>query len=293
MENDTQKIILPCIGCSGNEHLFFTEKKGYQIYRCKKCNLLFLYPQKNNPIEVYGADYFAGAKEGFGYVDYDRDKEPMRKTFEKYLSQIERLLSKKGKLLDVGAATGFFIDMAKSRGWEVSGVEVSEYAAAEARKKELNVETGTLSAYSAPEGSFDVITLLDVVEHFSDPIEEMKKAYKLLRQGGVLFVNTPDAGSLYAKVLGSKWHLIVPPEHIFLFSTKALVYFLERQGFEVVIVKKIGKRFTLQYILQTLARWQDKKAFRILATKIQKTGLGKISLPLNFRDNVCVIARKV
>ena len=75
-------------------------------------NFLFVYPLPQS-IDVYDEAYFLGAERGFGYVDYDVDKEPMVPTFLKYLELIKKSGHKKGKILDVGAATGFFLKIAK------------------------------------------------------------------------------------------------------------------------------------------------------------------------------------
>ncbi|MHB1316308.1 MAG: polyprenol monophosphomannose synthase, partial [Minisyncoccota bacterium] len=110
------------------------EKNDHILYQCCKCKLIFVDPIPDSS-SVYSSDYFSGAKEGFGYVDYDRDKEPMRGVFEKYLDMCVVYGKKSGLLYDVGAATGFFLNIAQKRGYDVSGVEMSSYAVNIAQKK--------------------------------------------------------------------------------------------------------------------------------------------------------------
>lgn len=278
-----------CHVCKGATVEKFCTKNAHTIFRCTQCRLLFVHPLPRSTADIYEADYFGGAQKGFGYVEYDADKEPMIPTFMTYLSHIRRLLGKEVKLLDVGAATGFFVGLAKKEGFDAQGIEISEHAAAKARDKGFDVKTGTLSDVS---GVFDCITMLDVIEHVPDPRSEILKAAALLRKDGALVVNTPDSGSLVARLLGKHWHLIVPPEHLYYFNRNTMRALLEEAGFSVVLEKTIGKSFTPQYILKTLYKWTHVTIFDWLARACQKTFLGRLSIPLNLHDNMFVIARK-
>ena len=153
------------------------------------------------------------------------DKEPMVPAFLKYLDLISSALaSKKGKLLDVGAATGFFVRLAENAGFSGMGIEISDHAASQGRSKGLKIQTGTLSSVA---GTFDCITMLDLIEHVPNPRAEITKAAELLREGGVLVINTPDAGSMFARVMGKRWHLICPPEHLYYFNRRNMKRLLE------------------------------------------------------------------
>ena len=77
-----------------------------------------------------------------------------------------------------------------------------------------------------------------------------------MKKGGLIAINTPDSGSFIAKLLGKRWHLLVPPEHLVIFNRVNLDLLLKSCGFEVLWTGKIGKKFTLQYIFQILANWQ-------------------------------------
>src|SRR5262249_4953970 len=125
-----------CHLCGSTECAPYTKKNGYRIFRCSACQLIFVDPIETAPTEIYSKDYFDGAARGFCYVNYDEDKEPMRPVFAKYLEIIERNLGgKKGRLLDVGAATGYFVQMASEAGFEAEGIDISEHAASVGRSK--------------------------------------------------------------------------------------------------------------------------------------------------------------
>ena len=274
----------------GSASDFFASKNGHTLYTCRACRLSFVDPVPDST-KVYGEDYFSGARKGFGYVDYDTDKEPMVPAFKKYLNLIERF-SKGKRILDVGAATGFFLRIAKDAGFDPYGVELSAYAAGRATEKGIPTITGTLSDVPAT-APFDVITMLDVIEHVSNPVAEITKANELLQRGGLLVINTPDIGSLYARLMGPRWHLIVPPEHLFYFNRANIRTLLEQKCFEVLVVSTVGKHFTLPYIFKTLYAWQKLQVWRFLSAWCERSWLRRVALPINLRDNMFIIARKI
>lgn len=240
---------------------------------------------------LYGEDYFCGGEEGHGYVDYDKDKESMRRFFEDALLTIEKKIPV-GTLLDVGAATGYFMRVAETRGWKTRGVEVSRFAARRAREQGLDVSTCVLAEMKFNHGELDAVTMWDVIEHMSDPEKDIEIIRAAMRKDGILAIVTPDVTSAYARLRGIAWHLFVPPEHIHCFSRAGMVLFLERHGFRVVQFSVPGKWFSLRYIARVLANSTGSrfagKVSRFLVTR----RIGEISFPLNFFDNAMFIAQK-
>lgn len=279
-----ERIDATCIACGGKCHSLYAVKAGHKVWKCGTCATLFLYPlpKQSETKAVYCKEYFTGAQKGFGYIDYDTDKEAMRSVFERYLKEFERILGKTGRLLDIGAATGYFMKIAEERGWKTRGVEISTYATDIGRSRGLDIEAGTIQSTDFRKESFDVVTMWDVVEHVADPILDIDKAYLLLRPGGLLAINTPDSFSLFAKIMGPRWHLLVPPEHIFYFNRKSLKMMLRKRGFEILQVGCIGKRFTLQYFL-------SKTPLKFL--KLPRA-IGRIPIRINVKDNMYLLARK-
>lgn len=292
MENDSKKIDFTCFICNNAKLCFFTRKQSYDLYKCQQCGLIFVYPLPENLAEIYAKDYFLGAMHGFGYVDYEKDKKAMNATFEMYLDEIEKLMPARGRLLDVGAATGVFLETSARRGWRASGIEISDYAATKARQKNLNVQIGTLESMHFKKELFDMITMWDVLEHLPNPESTLKLANNLLKRDGLIVLNTPNSGSFFAKLMGKHWHLIVPPEHLFYFNIDNLTKLLRKTGFEVCLVTCLGKKFTLQYILKTLATWHKFFLWQWLVGKIQNKTLGQIALSVNLHDNLFLIAKK-
>lgn len=253
--------------------------------------MVFIFPLPENFSEIYSADYFFGAKKGFGYVNYDDDKLAMSKTLVTYLEKIKDF-SSGNKLLDIGAATGYFLQLAEKAGFEGSGIEISEYAAEIARRRGLKVVTGTLEKSDFKPEFFDAVTLWDVLEHLINPDFDFRVIYKILKPGGVVAINTIDTGSFAAKILGKRWYKFIPPEHVIYFNQNNLCFLLSKIGFEVVYAGKIRKKFALQYLFNMLARWQNIFIWRWAADLLAGTRLGSISLPVDFRDDFFIIAKK-
>lgn len=284
-----------CIACGSISHTLWGVKDGYTLLRCKKCGLVVVENAPSSTVSVYeNPDYFSGAEKGFGYVDYDADKEAMYSVFEKYLTQAEKLVPTKGRLLDVGAATGFFIALAEKRGWEGEGIEVSEYAAAKGRARGLHINTGTFSNLKYVPGSYNLITMFDVIEHMQDPYADLASAEAALARGGVLLITTPDSGSFLARLLRTRWHLVVPPEHLFYFTKQSMRSILESLGFKVRSITRPGKRFTLRYFFATAARWCPIFPLPQLAAYLARyPRFGNIGIPFNTYDNLFVVAEKL
>jgi SAM-dependent methyltransferase len=241
---------------------------------------------------VYSDDYFKGGTKGFGYTDYDQDKEPMIPAFNKYITLLEQCQPPGRRMLDCGAATGFFLDIARQRGWQTAGVEISPSATETARGKGLDMFCGTIEDYPSPPQSFDAVTMWDVIEHIPDAEAALRRIAQLIKPNGILALNTPDAGSLLARTMGVRWHLVVPPEHLVLFDRRSLRILLDRAGFDIVIETCIGKKFTVPYIFRTLGLWQKLPIWKTLAETTKNSMLRNVSIPLNLHDNVCIFTRR-
>lgn len=290
-QKSVQKIKeLPLCPLCGSATVVFGNKNEYILYRCTRCALVCVHPTPALA-RLYSAEYFSGAKDGFGYTDYDADKEPMVPTFQSYIQKIRKFVREGGRLLDVGAATGFFLSLAERAGFTVEGVEISSYAANRAREKGIGMTLGTLTDVPLAK-KFEVITMFDVIEHVPDPQADIVRAHTLLAENGILVINTPDIGSWYARLLGIRWHLVVPPEHLFYFNRENISTLLRTRGFEVLSIETIGKHFTLQYIFKTLYAWQGFRIWKRLEDFCARN-IPHLSLPINLRDNMFVLARKI
>lgn len=238
----------------------------------------------------YQQGYFNGQESCGAYVDYGKDKPLVTRNMRAVLS---RLPKKSGKLLDVGCAYGYLVELALQRGFDAYGMDASDYAVSQAApliQKRLRV--GTLTTVSYPEHSFDVITLFDVIEHFSDPIADLKRLRSYLKPDGCIVITTGDTNSFLAKILRKRWTFYIPPQHLFFFHKKTLVTVLHRAGFTPVHAFRIGKWVSLSYALH-LAKVSSYSRLAELVIPIVKTlRLGAIPLYLPLQDNMVIIAQR-
>lgn len=290
METTIQEKI-NCPVCSNRAGRLY-KKDGFDVAQCAHCGTLFIENPPLDTSDIYDETYFFGGERGGGYGSYDEEKETMRATFERCLDLISDYHIG-GALFDVGAATGYFLALARERGFSVSGIDISAAAAHEAKKKGIDVEVGTLGTVSHSPASFNVVTLFDVLEHVSRPDLLIKQVASLLKQGGILMGCTPDSMSVNARLMGKHWHMLFPPEHLVLLNDMSLRLLLGQQGFEVIWTGRITKRFSLPYIFQTAARWLRIPLLSRIGFAFRGTWLGRIAVPLDLHDNMFFIARKI
>lgn len=285
-------ITAQCI-CNSDGNFYF-ELRGFQLFKCENCSLIFVSPRENE-FQIYDQDYFSGAVHGYGFVNYEEDKSASMGYLKRYLKWLRDLgIQKDAKLLDIGAANGFFVDLARKEGFDASGIELSEDAVKWAKKLGRRVVQADALTMSLSE-RFDVITALDVLEHLRQPEEFLRRVKENLSRNGFLLINVPNEGSLFAKLSGKSWHSYVPPEHLFYFNKKSLYSILIMNGYEVVKIRSISKTFKVSYIYKTIMHSPQipvrlRKFFKILDPLVNsKLGDTKIYLPLF--DNLSVVAK--
>ena len=290
-----------CNLCGADDTVPVAEIDGFHIVRCRQCGLVYVNPRyrEDQLQQIYTEAYYDhdGINNGlefFGYDNYLDDEENIKITFAKRLSTIERY-AHKGTLLDVGCATGFFLDLARSQGWEVLGSEVSEFSVRHAREKlGLDVRLGTLQQLQFEPESFDVVTMWDVIEHVPDPLEELRTVWRILRRDGLLSIITPDVGSLVARLLGNRWEeLRRVREHVYFFSRQTLTQALQRTGFEVLRTEYADKVFHLGPAMHRLKYYTwDGVVTRTATNLVYKLGLDRIRVNINPFTKMAVYARK-
>lgn len=254
-----------------------------QVVRCRGCGLVYTNPR---PLpQVIAAGYRRSVDPA--YVSEDSSR-----SINAHMSlHVLRRYARGGRLLDVGCNTGFFLNAARID-FEAHGVEPSEWASDFARQKlRLDVITGTLDQAGFAPGHFDVVTMNDVVEHFTDPLAALRQAAGLVRPGGHLYLVTPDIRSLSARLLRGRWWGL-RPAHLYYFSAETLERMLRQAGFEVVLRKSYGRIFTWGYWLSRLESYPA-LVRRPVGALVEALGLGSKFLYLDTRDSMEVVARRL
>lgn len=218
------------------------------FHRCKNCGLEFMHPQPEAAeIEaLYDKNYY----DSWGLDSQDFSTEQMKKaTFHVKLDIIERYLPPAGRILDIGCATGFFLDAARQRGWDCFGVELSPYSSDIARKKigQERIVTGRLEEAGFNDDFFDAVVMTDLIEHVADVRPFIDEVARILKPGGIVAITTPDPDCLSCRLMGKHWpHYKL--EHLYYYSRKALGLLLEPTGFTRLYASAATKTLTMAYI---------------------------------------------
>lgn len=247
-----------CIVC-GQEHMKrMFEYRSFAYWRCPQCAHVTTlpYPSTEQIVEHY--------RSGFA----DRNYRTVREHAETYRASMAQLLDllaraytsdqrnlQGASLLDIGCFTGEFLEEAQRHGVDGYGVELQEEAVAIAserlpnRVRQVNVMAEDLGF---PHERFDIVTLLGVVEHVTDPLKLLRRAGELLKPGGMCFIQTPNSGTLFSTLMRKYWPPFAPIEHIHLFSRKSITQALLRTGFHDIDTRPHMKRLTPAYVYSML-----------------------------------------
>ncbi len=275
----------------------FLHKNGYDVYACSACGLKstkLTVPYGQFIKKFYTAGYFTGISSAGAYSNYAVDKPYIARTMGKFLTALKGVLPPPGRLLDIGCAYGYFVELAIAAGYDAYGIDPSSHATTRAKQR-LNgrIQEGTIGSVKfPPDTHFDIITMLDVVEHLADPRTDLRHVSRLLTDDGRVLIATGDTESRTAKLLGRRWTFYIPPQHLFFFNRKNFTTLLLESGLEPVRWFRVGKWLSLQYIFH-LARTTGESGFaKWLYPLIEALPLGRIPLYLAMGDNMVVIARK-
>jgi SAM-dependent methyltransferase len=161
-----------------------------------------------------------------------------RKKFPKFVPD--------GKALDIGCGSAQFLSLLKTHGWQVSGVDPSETAAQTAKDLfDIDVFTGNVEDAPFDDASFDYIRLNHSIEHVPNPIETLRAAARLLKPGGEIYIETPNAEAYGLKKMGTYWMPLETPRHLHLFTPASLRSALEKTGFQVTRLNTSVQNFYL------------------------------------------------
>lgn len=159
---------------------------------------------------------------------------------------VHRAAGRAGRLLDVGCATGVFLDGMRRFGWQVQGVEPTRSAADYARERlGLTVFSGRLEQAGFADACFDAITLWDVLEHVHEPRPVLDEIARLLRPGGLLVLSLPNPDSLEARLLGRYWAGWDLPRHLNLFRPLLFGEQLAKHGFAIEGVRSFTAGYSV------------------------------------------------
>src|SRR6185295_15575048 len=209
-----------CALCGAPMDPHFT-KRGWRFVRCTRCGLVSLAPIPD-PAAI-GDHHEASYRDG-RYAAFAAADEIRAGIARDRLARV-RPLAPDGPWLDVGCSTGAFLAVAAGGGLDVEGIDVSDAAVAEARRRGLAARQVPVEAFT-PRRRYAVVTAFDVVEHLPDPAAFVSRVAGWLAPGGLLALTLPDVTSPTARLLGRYWFFCAPPDHIHYFSPTTVRHLL-------------------------------------------------------------------
>jgi 2-polyprenyl-3-methyl-5-hydroxy-6-metoxy-1,4-benzoquinol methylase len=242
------------------------------IYRCQDCGFL----------QCADLQEVTGFYEGVEDETYEAGRAQRDRQLRQVLERV-RPYRPEGRLLDIGAGSGILVSAAQELGYRATGIEPSRWLQRKAVERALPVYAGT---FPHPEcaGPFDVVTLVDVIEHVTRPVDLLRAVGGALAPGGVAVVVTPDVRSLAARLLGWRWwHYRVA--HVGYFDKGTLALAARRAGLELVGLHRAGWFFSGDYL------WQRAWKLARLGAPAAPGFLKRMTVPLDLRDSFLAVLR--
>jgi len=221
-----------CAVCGATDHDFFCGKNGHTIVRCNRCGTgrVSPMPSPEDIVAIYRDDYFSDEKRSGYDGTYLLEEDISRTEARKYLRNIP---GASRNVLEIGCAYGFFLDEARKYGHRVRGIELDPTAVAYCRNTQgLPVSECSIENFDPGGDLYDLIVMLDVIEHLRHPDAVLGKVNSLLREDGLLLARVPDFGSRIAQTQIEHWDKMRPPAHLWYYTTDSFRALLAEFGFE-------------------------------------------------------------
>jgi 2-polyprenyl-3-methyl-5-hydroxy-6-metoxy-1,4-benzoquinol methylase len=252
---EPEKEKCTCLLCGANNYEHIANERGLSVVRCKECELLYTNPRAVDTEKNYFGDinvFFDEARMVFkGQRPHHRDRNYI---FE--LKAIKKLKPEGSRLLDIGSNMGFYLRIAKQMGFNAEGVEPSPSLATLAEKQwNIKIHNGFLEDVNLPEKHYDVISLIDVFEHVTNPSELLISAGKILKDDGIIVIKVPNGDynlskQKLAKLMGkSGMDIWDCREHVAHYTYATFRKMAEKSGFKI-------KKFIIPIPIHTPV-WQN------------------------------------
>ena len=213
---------------------FSISKEPFELYHDATLDMLITKPQPEDLAKYYESETYISHTDSSNTMLEKCYQRVKKYSLNKKVSLINNFVNRKKTLLDVGAGTGDFLLVAKSKGWKTSGTEPNPYARDKAGQKGLELQKD-MDAFSAE--SYEVITLWHVLEHIPDLEEQIQSILNVLDPKGTLVIAVPNFNSYDAKHYKEYWAAYDVPRHLWHFSKTAITRIFEKHQWNVVATK--------------------------------------------------------
>lgn len=252
---------VPCNLCGSTDVRTIRESRGEgRIVRCPRCGLAYVSPRlAHDPRAQYeGDEYHEKARLATGrpgYTSYSSDRPVLYPYFGRRAEEIARI--KPGaRILEVGAASGYFLEQARRHGLRPEGIEPSK-ACQRIIRDDLGIPVvaGSLEEAAIEPSTYDAVALFQTIEHFDDPRGGLEKMVRWLKPGGLVMITTPNRVGWFARLAGKRWFEYKPREHLYYFDARTITRMLEAVGFERITVRRDPNRYPVGFLYERLQRY--------------------------------------
>lgn len=242
-----------CALCGKDDHKSLYTIKGFNLVKCS-CDFVFVNPRICNEDlpKIYKSNYFDNIE--FGYTGYKDNEQLRRRNFRRWLSDIQPSINSKGDALDIGCASGDFLEILREQGWNVEGIELDPAMFKDLQEKNIPYFPDVFEKFQTSK-KFQLITLFDVMEHLPDIHGSLERLKHILADDGVIALLTPDYGSTQRKLFGKKWFQFKPVEHIHYFTDKTLAQALAPHQLEIKKIIRPGQYADADFLNSRLDRY--------------------------------------
>lgn len=290
-----------CLVCRSKKHrtLFRTRLSPGPIVQCSKCGMIYVNPcehpewfiaEGENVVESGCIPDDEAASERYYLEQYLLESRAKLQNFSGVLENMGQLGHSSGQLLEIGCYCGLFLQLARSKGWTVKGIEpevtAHRYAVSALG---LDVHRGTLRNARLPGEAYDAVVMLQVLEHILDPRAVLEESRRVLSARGLLAVEVPNIDCWGFRLAGKR-HRHFARHHVNFFSPPTLTKLLESIGFEILRVVFPARVISLSRLIFGLNLWYPRLG-RIAGIIVNTTGLGNLTVSINLRDIIAIYAR--
>jgi 2-polyprenyl-3-methyl-5-hydroxy-6-metoxy-1,4-benzoquinol methylase len=286
---------VPCLFCGVHEERLRFQDGLFRVVECARCGHVYVNPRlpREQIHEMYQDEYWNSTRaRDFGYAQYLAEAENYRRTYRLRSALVEAYKPEPGRVLDVGCAAGFFLEVMAARGWQTTGLEIAGLMIEYGRQALglADMRRGDLLSVDLPPRSFDVVTMWDVVEHLEEPGRHLTRVREALADDGILVLETQNVASRFARLLGRKWQHYKHQEHLYHFHPESLQRLLAGAGFRIVenTPRRGGKYVSMAFLVERVGKLHP--ALSIAAFPLRL--LGRASFYINLMDEMVVVARK-
>lgn len=220
-----------CPVCQAEKFKKLEKYAHAHLVKCTNCEMVLSnqHPKQSELVEFYSDGY-----------DLTKYYSPI--TEQRYLELLGEFEAYRNtsKLLDIGCGYGFFLETAKQNNWDVTGVEITDDAVKACTSKGLRMHHGTLETAHFQDETFDVIVLIETIEHVIQPEKLITEIHRVLRPGGLVYLTTPNFNAINRYRLKAQYDVIQYPLHLSYFTPKTLQRFFESNGFETQEIASSG-----------------------------------------------------